>query len=454
MNGTTALNQAKKYVDKVLKGQGALQGDPGKSAYQIAVKNGYTGTETEWLQSLHGFDGITPVINPTNKHWMIGETDTGVVAEGKDGIQGIKGDKGDPFTYEDFTSEQLKLLNGYSPTIEVNTDTDTEYILTITDKNGSYDTPNLKSLSSIDIESKIDNIETSITDAFSEKKDYAVGDYCIYLNRLYRFIVSHAAGPWDGTHVIPVTISEELQSIRDAVGVINSLALNRTIWRGKNLGSVVTTKQSEAISNGTFDGLYLGDYWEKNGHVWRIVDFDYWYGAGDTPCNTHHLAIMPDDALAFANMNDSNTTEGGYIGSKMDKTHLKPIANMIRGTFGSDNVLMHRELLINKVTDGHASGGDFYDVSIALPSEIMMYGCPIVSPMSDGAIVPYNIASNKSQLAAMSANLHLVCPQRQTCWLRDVVSATSFANVYGFGNADHSVASKEYGIRPVFAMKG
>ena len=33
------------------------KGDPGKSAYQIAVDHGYVGTEEEWLQSLHGAQG-------------------------------------------------------------------------------------------------------------------------------------------------------------------------------------------------------------------------------------------------------------------------------------------------------------------------------------------------------------------------------------------------------------
>lgn len=33
----------------------------GKSAYEIAVENGFVGTEAEWLQSLHGKDGKTPV---------------------------------------------------------------------------------------------------------------------------------------------------------------------------------------------------------------------------------------------------------------------------------------------------------------------------------------------------------------------------------------------------------
>jgi S1-C subfamily serine protease len=33
-------------------------GEPGKSAYQIALDNGFSGSEQEWLQSLHGKDGI------------------------------------------------------------------------------------------------------------------------------------------------------------------------------------------------------------------------------------------------------------------------------------------------------------------------------------------------------------------------------------------------------------
>ena len=35
------------------------KGDPGESAYQIAVDHGYQGTEEEWLASLHGATGAT-----------------------------------------------------------------------------------------------------------------------------------------------------------------------------------------------------------------------------------------------------------------------------------------------------------------------------------------------------------------------------------------------------------
>lgn len=68
----------------------------GDNAYQLAVAGGYSGTVDEWLASLRGAagkDGVTPTIG-ANKHWFIGEVDTGVVAEGKDGKDGAQGEPG------------------------------------------------------------------------------------------------------------------------------------------------------------------------------------------------------------------------------------------------------------------------------------------------------------------------------------------------------------------------
>lgn len=77
-------------------------------------------------------------------------------ADGKDGAKGDKGDTGErglqgerglPFTYADFTQEQLNALkgaDGFSPTIAIKKNTGNEYVLSITNKSGSFDTPNLK----------------------------------------------------------------------------------------------------------------------------------------------------------------------------------------------------------------------------------------------------------------------------------------------------------------------
>ena len=73
---------AKKYIKASLAGAGALKGDkgdPGKSAYEIAVKNGYSGSEQEWITSLAGVPGQTPHIG-ANGNWYIGAVDTGVKA--------------------------------------------------------------------------------------------------------------------------------------------------------------------------------------------------------------------------------------------------------------------------------------------------------------------------------------------------------------------------------------
>ena len=61
---------SKRYIDDTLAGAGALQG---KSAYDIAVENGFIGTEEEWLNSL------SPTIDE-NGHWIINNTDTGIIA--------------------------------------------------------------------------------------------------------------------------------------------------------------------------------------------------------------------------------------------------------------------------------------------------------------------------------------------------------------------------------------
>ena len=48
----------------------------GESAYEIAIKNGFSGDEAEWLKSLNG---KTPYIGK-NGHWFIEDEDTQINA--------------------------------------------------------------------------------------------------------------------------------------------------------------------------------------------------------------------------------------------------------------------------------------------------------------------------------------------------------------------------------------
>lgn len=228
--------------------------------------------------------------------------------------------------------------------------------------------------------------------------------------------------------------------------------LRRVLFRGKNLGTALTAVQKAAIKDGSFKGMFLGDYWSIGGRIWRIVDMDYWYNCGDTAFTSHHLVIMPDEALYNAQMNTTNVTTGGYVGSAMYKSNLANAKTIVNAAF-QGSVLTHREYLCNAVANGRPSGGAWFDSSIELPNEPMMYGHPHFSPTSDGSTVPSIYTISKTQLA-----LFMVCPRfivnrSYNQWLRDVVSSAAFALVGDSGVAGYcDGASDSNGVRPVFPV--
>lgn len=227
--------------------------------------------------------------------------------------------------------------------------------------------------------------------------------------------------------------------------------LRRVLFRGKNLGTALTAVQKAAIKDGSFKGMFLGDYWSIGGRIWRIVDMDYWYNCSDTAFTSHHLVIMPDEALYNAQMNTTNVTTGGYVGSEMYKSNLANAKTIVNAAF-QGSVLTHREYLCNAVANGRPSGGAWFDSSIELPNESMMYGHPHFSPTSDGSTVPAIYTISKTQLA-----LFMVCPRfivnrSYNQWLRDVVSSADFARVSNFGITHYYCASGSFGVRPVFPV--
>lgn len=230
----------------------------------------------------------------------------------------------------------------------------------------------------------------------------------------------------------------------------NSGAHN-AIYRGKYLGSSVTETQWDAISAGTFDDLYVGDYWTIGGVNWRIAAFDYYYNCGDTNFTKHHAVIVPDSVLYTHVMNDTNITTGAYVGSKMYTEGLEQAKTTISNAFGSSHVLSHRIYLSNATSNGKASAGAWADSTVDLMCEHMVYGSGIFSPVSDGSTVPNNYRVEKSQLPLFAHNPRMI-GIRSAWWLRDVITSAGFAIVYGGGHAIYSGASGAYGVRPAFCI--
>ena len=242
--------------------------------------------------------------------------------------------------------------------------------------------------------------------------------------------------------------------------LFNNAGAHNAIYRGKSLGSTVTTAQYAAIKAGTFDDLYIGDYWTIGGVNYRIAAFDYYLNSGDTSCTTHHVVIVPDTCLYNAQMHNTssggyeggaaNTTAGGYVGSDMYESNLEQAKTTIKSAF-SGHVLKHRIYLTNAVANGRASGGAWCDSEVDLMCEQMVYGSGIFSPVSDGSNVPANYHVEKSQLPLFQHEPSRIC-NRNNWWLRDVITASFFARVYDNGYATYHGASYSCGVRPAFCI--
>lgn len=230
--------------------------------------------------------------------------------------------------------------------------------------------------------------------------------------------------------------------------------MHRNIFRGKDLGSTFTSAQKLAISAGTFDDLYVGDYWTIGNVRWRIADMDYWYLKGDTSCAKHHLVIIPDTNLYSHNMNGTNITTGAYDNSLMFTEGLEQAKTQINNAFGSAYILNHRGLFPITTSGGHPSSGAYRDSTVEIPNECMIYGHPHFTTMNTGTTVPYIYTIDHAQLALMQLVPKFVNVQRAWYWLRDVVSAASFADVDTGGYADCYGASHVGGVRPVFGLIG
>ncbi len=241
--------------------------------------------------------------------------------------------------------------------------------------------------------------------------------------------------------------------------ILNGGISHNSIFRGKNLGTSYTTAQQTAVANGTFDDMYVGDYWVINGVTWRIVDLGLpFYNCGDTNFTKFHVVVMPDANILGGDgksawMNDTDTTSGGYVGTKYRSTHRATCKTIIANAFGSAHIATHRELMCNAVnSSGQASGWAWTDADVELPTEANIYGSSFWGLASMGGGTGYNGGVNKSQFA-----LFRLAPRfmntRYNYWLRDVVSSSNFAFVATSGFATTGLASYPWvGFRPYFCL--
>ena len=233
---------------------------------------------------------------------------------------------------------------------------------------------------------------------------------------------------------------------------------HNSICHDTNLGSALTDAQAAAIKAGTFDNMFIGNYWTIGGVKCRIAAFDHYLHTGDIECTTHHVVLVPDTPLYAAKMNETDTTVGAYVGSEMYTTGLSQAKTIITNAFGSAHLLTHRNYLQNACTNGVPTGAAWFDSTVELMTEQNVYGNQIMGALpSGGTVNPWDANGNHNYLVDKSQfPLFMFRPDlisnRQWFWLRTVVSAASFARVDGYGHAHCYGASNSAGVRPAFAI--
>ena len=264
----------------------------------------------------------------------------------------------------------------------------------------------------------------------------------------------------DGTGVKQISAANLKADVKALItaaqATINAIATtgagaHNAIYRGKSLGSAVTEAQWAAIKAGTFEDMYIGDYWTIGGVTYRIAAFNYYYNTGDTACTKNHITLVPDANMYTHVMNDTNITTGAYVGSKMYTEGLTQAKTTINSAFGEAHVLNHRQYLQNATTDGYASGGSWYDSTVELMTEQNVYGGKVFGNQLNDTALPNSYTVDKSQYPLFTFRPDMIS-NRAWFWLRDVVSASDFAGVLNGGHAACSGASYAGGVRPAFSI--
>lgn len=258
----------------------------------------------------------------------------------------------------------------------------------------------------------------------------------------------------------------------------NNAGAHNGIFRGKYLTNLGIEEICRRISNGSFEDLYIGDYFDitittsytTNEKVRGILaGFDTYWNNGDTAFARHHAVIVSKNCFnKTLAMNPSVTTVGGFVGSNMWKTILPVYKNALQSAL-NNHILMHRTFLTNAIDanlnsnagnnfKGASSGCQWVDTHLSLLSEIQVFGSNIFSSSF------FDIGCDNLQLPLFALDpTAKVCGKntttdgngdggRQWYWLRNVVSTNNFACAADAGYSHYFSTSGLIGVRPIFCI--
>lgn len=259
----------------------------------------------------------------------------------------------------------------------------------------------------------------------------------------------------------------DIETVSDAIEEFDNILFNvdkktmtgtgagfhSSVYRGKYLGDTYTDAQKEAIANGSFDDLFIGDYWTINNINWRIADFDYYYRVGDSYgniFNKHHVVIVPDTILYSAQMNLTNTAKDCYTGSWLYNYNLADAENAFDNAFGNSFIPAHRGLYSNATdSSGFPSGQAWRDMRVELMNEIQVCGHSTWNQNG------FDVGTQMTQFKLFMLDQTKI-NIGQTYWLTNIGSSVdfNFTGVYEKGHVEIFRANATFGVRPFACIVG
>ena len=230
--------------------------------------------------------------------------------------------------------------------------------------------------------------------------------------------------------------------------IANNSGAHNAFYRGNDITEDFTSgAMFTRISSGSYKNIFPNDIIKRDIVVdnatvnvtFRVAHLGY-YGTG--------VVLWPSINLASAPMNSSNSTEGGFINSRMYTVTLPAILTAIRNAFGSTHVGTMTVSYPNQFegTSGKALGQQDYSVYITLPTECQVYGAPI---WGDGG---YEVGYESSQLAIFRHNKRAMTGM----WLRNVSHYNKYFNAFCFcatyAAPIWASASLSWGVKPIFNL--
>ena len=183
-----------------------------------------------------------------------------------------------------------------------------------------------------------------------------------------------------------------------------------------------------------------------------VAHFDYYYNKGN-PSNAKGVLLIAKLICGGTKMNaNTDTTEGGYVGSLAHTAACPAIATALSTVLGS--YLLSNNLLLSDVINSNVpsmigtgvSGAtvhwDWVSTQCSLPTEVQIFGTTI------GSSSFMDVAESNEKLAVFNFINH-VQAGRNIFWLRTIASSATFAVADLSGHVSVTVPTADRAMRPL-----